>query len=318
VSPSRSSFCISDAISQGLSGTCRNEDASKIVGTVWRLFVNIDGAEGKKVCPLPYAQTGNPWVDCEVIKKVDAYSCWDRYLEIKDQLNEEEQGVLIATIINLTGGKPDMENSGYWDIIRSHPINSHTYDLMGEIWITYKMSDGSSHLTRQMFDEAIDYGLEYTFKTNVERIAQTSTGNGIFQIHTRDGRVFKSRKAIGTAPLNTLKSIVFEPPFEKLRQEAVDAGHISFMTKAHVIIIGPDMASWAGACYPGPLNMAFGDGLTPDGDAHLTSFGCDYRDEFVLEEHPEKLAEAFQQFHPTEVKKIVSQYPVASWISTNC
>lgn len=278
-----------------------------MIGKVWRLFVNIDGVEGKKVCPLPYAQTGNAWVNLDEVKKVDAYSCYDRFMEIKDQLSEEEQGVLWAMIINITGGKPDMKNSGYWDMIRSHAINGHSYDLMDEIWINYKMRDGSSHLSRQMFDEAVDCGLEYTFKTHVDRIVQEQSGRGDVTVHTRDGKTFRGRKLICTAPLNTLKSIQFEPPFEQLRQEVIDAGHINFMTKAHAFVKGPDMASWAGACHPGPLNMGFGDGLTAEGDAHLTAFGCDYRDHFVLEEAPEKLVDAFNALHPMEVKKMVRQ-----------
>ena len=207
-------------------------------------------------------------------------------------------------IINLAGGKPDMKNSGYWDMIRSHAINGHQMDLMDEIWINYKMKDGSSHLSRQIFNDAVDCGLQYTFKTHVSRIEQKSN---LAQIFTRDGRVFKGRKVICTAPLNTLKSIKFDPPLGKLRQEAANAGHTNFMTKCHAIVKGPDFASWAGACHPSPLNMAFGDGLTPDGDAHMTAFGCDWRDHFVLEEAPEKLVEAWNKFHPMDVKTIVSE-----------
>lgn len=295
-----------DSTSLGSKKNLSHEDAVKIIGKVWKLFVNIDGVEGRNVCPLPYAQTGNPWVDLEEVKKVDAYSCWDRFSEIKDQLTLEERGVLQAMIINITGGKPDMKNSGYWDMIRSHALNGHSYEHMDEIWVNYKMRDGSSHLSRQIFDEAVDYGLEYTFNTHVERISQASELNGLVSVHSRDGRVFTGRKAICTAPLNTLKSIQFEPSFEKLRQEVIEAGHINFMTKAHAFAKGPDMASWAGACHPGPLNMCFGDGITPQGNTHLTAFGCDYRDHFVLEEHPEQIVEAFQQLHPMEIEKIVS------------
>jgi hypothetical protein len=280
-----------------------HEEASKISGKVWKLFVNIDGAEGKKICPLPYQQTGNAWVDKEAVKKVDAYSCYDRFQEIKHVLNEEEQGVLTAMIVNLAGCNPDMKNAGYWDMIRSHAINGHQYDLMDEIWINYKMKDGSSHLNRQIFNDAVDCGLEYTFKTHVSSIQQKANSA---QIHTRDGRVFKGRKVLCTAPLNTLKSIKFDPPFGKLRQEAIVAGHTNFMTKCHAVVKGPDFASWAGASHPSPLNMAFGDGLTPEGDAHMTAFGGDWRDHFVLEEAPEKLVEAWNKFQAMDVKAIVS------------
>lgn len=251
-------------------------------------------------------QLGNPWVDRKTVEKWDAYSCWDRYLEIKDQLSKEEQGLLLALLLSITGGKPDLKNSGFWDMIRSHAMNGHSYDHMDEIWVTYKLRDGMSTLARKLFDEAVECGLDYTFKTHVERIVQASDGSSSVQIHTRDGRVFKGRKSICTAPLNTLKSITFDPPLSALRQEAASAGHINFMTKAHAVVKGPGLAAWNGLCYPNALSAAYGDGITPSGDTHLVSFGADYRDDFVLEEHPEKLAEAFENFHPMEVKKIVS------------
>lgn len=186
---------------------------------------------------------------------------------------------------------------------------------MDEIWVTYKLREGQSALARKMFDEAATFGLEYAFQTHVDRIEQVVSGggSGSVLVHTRDGQVFKARKAVCTAPLNTLKSITFNPPLPDLRQEAVKAGHINFMTKAHAVVKGPGMASWNGACYPNPLSFAYGDGILPSGDAHLVSFGADYRHEFVLEEQPERLVNAFENFHPMEVKKIVCDRSLCFW-----
>lgn len=288
-----------------------HEDTAKLVGKGWKLFVNIDGVEGKKVCPLPHLQLDNVFIDKEDVIKWDNYSCLDRFNEIKDQLTEEEQGLLWALLLSITGGKPDMKNSGLWDMIRSHAINGHSYDAMDEIWVNYKLKNGMSNFARKIFEEAVECGLDYTFKTHVDRIEQASDLNGTVQIHIKDGKVFTGRKTICTAPLNTLKSITFDPPFSKLRQEAIEEGHINFMLKAHAVVKGSGLASWNGACYPNTLAWAYGDGVLPSGDTHLVSFGADNRDDYTLEDHPEWVAEAFQNFHPMEVKKVVSHYPEA-------
>ena len=158
-----------------------------------------------------------------------------------------------------------------------------------------------------MFDEATECGLEYAFKTHVELLQQTS--NGLTSIRARGGRSFTGRKIICTAPLNLLKTLIFEPPLSPLRQEAVNTGHINFMTKIHAVVEGGGMASWNGTSYPGNLLCAYGDGVLPSGDTHLVAFGADQRAHFVPEEHPEKVVEAFQNFHPMNVKKLVSYAP---------
>lgn len=245
-------------------------------------------------------------VDRKDVAKWDNYSCWDRYLEVKDQLTEEECGLLISLLLSITGGEGDLKNSGLWDLIRCHALNGHSYEHMDEIWLSYKLRDGQSTLARKIFDHAKELGLEYSFSTHVDCIEQSSSGSGGIKIRTRDGRVFHGRKLICTAPLNTLKSITFDPPLSPLRQEAIYAGHINFMTKAHAVVKGSEMASWNGACYPNNLLYAYSDGTLPSGDTHLVSFGSDERPNFVPEKHPEEVAKAFENFHPMEVKKTVS------------
>ena len=272
---------------------------------VWNLFVDIDGAGGRKICPLPHAQLGNSFVDRKEVEKLDAMSYWDRFQQIKDQLSNEEAGVLCALILPISGAHPDLKNSGFWDVIRAHAANGHLFDKMAEIWVTYKLRTGQSTLSRRIFDDAAEWGLEYSFKTHVDRVHQL---DGITKVRTRDGRNFKGRKVICTVPLNVLKSLAFDPPLSALRQEAVEAGHTNFMTKIHAVVKGSGMASWNGTCYPNYLLAAYGDGILPSGDTHLVSFGTDERPHFVPERDPDKIVQAFQNFHPMEVKKLVSLF----------
>lgn len=280
------------------------DQVTGMLSKAWNIFVNVDGEGGKKICPLPYQQLGNIQVNRQEVEKWDSYSSYDRLEEVKDQLSEEEIGLLIPVLLIIHGGNPDLKSSAFWDILQAHALNGHKFENMDEIWFTYKLRQGQSHLARSMFDEAVDFGLDYSFKTHVQALEQK---DGLTQVCTGDGQVFHGRKVICTVPLNLLKSLKFDPPLSALRQEAVEVGHINFMTKIHAVTSGSGLASWNGTCYPNDLVCAYGDGVLPSGDVHLVVFGTDERSHFVPEEHPEKVVEALQNFHPMDVKKLVSR-----------
>lgn len=268
----------------------------------WNLFVDVDGEGCRKICPLPHLQLGNGLVDRKEVERLDAMSCWDRLEEIKDQLTAEEIGILTSLLLIISGAHPDLKNSGLWDVIRAHSINGHIFDKMDEIWFTYKLRTGQSTLARRMFDDAVELGALYSFRTHVDSIKQT--GDTV-EVQTRDGQLFRCRKLICTIPLNVLHSVKFDPPLSPLRQEAIQLGHTNFMTKIHAVVEGSGMASWNGTCVPNDLLCAYGDNLLPSGDAHLVAFGTDERDHFVPEDDPKMVVQAFEKFHPMNVKKLV-------------
>ena len=59
------------------------EEAGKKTANAWRIFVNIDGADARNICPLPYSLLGNSRVSREEVKKVDQMTCKDRLDQIK-------------------------------------------------------------------------------------------------------------------------------------------------------------------------------------------------------------------------------------------
>ncbi|KAL4786573.1 hypothetical protein BJX76DRAFT_365370 [Aspergillus varians] len=278
-----------------------HDEAGVLAAKGWNLFVDVDGAGGRKICPLPHAQLDNVEVDRKEVEKWDAMSCWDRYQQIKDQLTIEESGLLLSLLLHISGG--NLENSSMWEMIRGHALGGHEFANFEDVWLLYKLRGGQSTLARKIFDEATASGLEYTFKTHVELVEQLP--NRLTRVSTRDGRSYRARKVICTVPLNVLKSLKFDPPLSPLRQEALQVGHINYMSKIHAIVKGSGMASWNGACYPNVLLYAYGDNVLPSGDSHLVAFGTDERHHFVPERDPEKAVEAFTNFHPMEVKKLV-------------
>lgn len=282
-----------------------HEEAGRITQHAWDIFVNVDGKLCRDICPLPHAQLNNVRVDRKVVEEMDKRSCKDRLEEIKHLLTPVEHGVLSALILVMTGGK--LENSSLWDAIRSQALLVHSSDNFTDLWTMYKLRSGQSTLARRIFDEATQFGLEYSFKTEVSSISDQSHNDvGLVQVTTSKNQVFTARRVICTIPLNVLKTIRFCPPLSAKRQEAIDIGHINFMSKVHAIVKGTDMASWSGMKSPAYLVNGFGDEITRNGDTRIVAFGGDEKENFVPEREPAKVVKAFNDLHPMEIKKTVS------------
>jgi hypothetical protein len=278
-----------------------HEEAGKLQAKAWNLFVNIDGAGCRKICPLPHQQLGNFMVKRGDIERVDAMSCRERFEQIKDQLTEEESALLLSLILHISGG--NLDNSSLWDMIRSHALAAHSSDNFEDVWLLYKLREGQSVLAKRMFDEAVNDGLDYAFSTEV---ASISDWGQQVEVAKPSGERFRASQVISTIPLNVLRHIRFEPPLSPLRQEAVNIGHVNFMNKIHAEVKGSGLASWNGMSFPNILMYGYGDGVLNNGNAHIVAFGTDERATgYVAEKCPEQTIEAFQKLHPMKVEKMV-------------
>lgn len=284
-----------------------HEEAGQIMGRAWNIFVDVDGVQCKNICPLPHAQLDNIMVNRADVEKWDKYSCQQRLEEVEHLLNPEERGLLVALLLHITGGT--MDNSSLWDMIRSQALMVYTPENFGPIWTTYKLREGQSTLALKLFQDAQSNKLDYAFNTPINGI--TEDKNGIVSVKTQDGQVFRARRVISTIPLNVLRTIDFSPALSEKRQQAINIGHVNFMTKIHAQVAEKGLASWNGMRFPNLLMFGYGDGVTPKGDAHIIGFGKDERDTFIPERDPEKVVDAFQKLHPMEVKKTVS-HPVTT------
>lgn len=281
-----------------------HEEAGSITARAWDIFVNVDGNNCKSICPLPHAQLDNIMVDRKLVEEVDRLSCSQRLDQIKHLLNPEEHGILSAVLVHITGGT--LENSSLWDAIRSHALLVYSSLNFGDIWTTYKLREGQSTLARRMFDEAADFGLEYAFSTFATAISDESQHcQGKAIVSTADEK-FTASRVVCTVPLNVLKNVKFSPPLSAKRQEAIGIGHVNFMSKIHAVVEGPGLTSWSGMRTPGHLLFGYGDGVTPNNDAHIVAFGADERDTFTPEKEPQKVLTALEALHPMHVKKTVS------------
>lgn len=285
-----------------------HQEAGEITARAWDVFVNVDGNNCHSICPLPHAQLDNIMVDRKLVEEVDKMSCRQRLNDIQHLLNPEEHGILSAALVHITGGT--LENSSLWDAIRSHALLVYSSLNFGDIWTTYKLREGQSVLAKRIFDEAVDFSLDYSFNTRVASISdQSRNGQGKVVVSTTQNESFTARRVVCTVPLNVLKTVNFEPSLSTLRQEALGIGHVNFMSKIHAVVEGSGLTSWNGVKTPGHLLFGYGDGVTPGNNAHIVAFGADQRETFTPEEHPQKVVKALQDLHPMSVKKTVSGCP---------
>ena len=235
---------------------------------------------------------------------MDKLSCWDRYEQIKSKLTTDESTILLAQLSIISGGK--LSESSLWDMIRIQALGGHDISNFEDIWLTYKLRDGQSHLARRMFDEAVGSGLDYSFQTPVRKIKTSFHPRDPVEVEVQNGDIFLAHRVICTIPLNVLKDIQFNPPLTAKRQEAIDQGHICFMTKIHAEAKGTGLASWQGTAYPNNLTFGFGDGITPRGNTHITSFGGGDFSHYDPEHDMDKIHEALQKLHPMDIQRLVS------------
>ncbi|GAM90463.1 hypothetical protein ANO11243_085070 [Dothideomycetidae sp. 11243] len=279
-----------------------HEEAMKIMLGAWDKFVNVDGNNCRDICPLPHAQLDNISVKRGDVERVDRLSCKDRLEQIKADLSVEETGMLIGILLHISGGT--LENSSFWDMVRSHALMSWSSVNFGPIWTTYKLRKGQSHFAKSMFNEAVELGLDYSFETEVKSIKEDNPSGGFFvTVTTASGQAFRARYVVSTIPLNVLHTIQFNPPLSPLRQEAINIGHVNMMNKIHAEVSGSDLMSWNGMKLDNHIMFGYGDGVLDNGNAHIVGFGTDVRNEFIAERDPEKVEAAFKNLHPMEIKR---------------
>lgn len=273
----------------------------------WDIFVNIDGQNGRAVCPLPHAQLDNVVIDRATVEKLDKISCQERFDQVSHLLTAEQQGILISLLLHISGGT--MENSSAWDMVRSHALLMHNSDNFADVWLRYKLRDGQTELAKRIFQEAVETGLDYAFSTPIDSISEegdgTRTTPTVVQVKTAAGETFRARKVICTIPLNVLKDIQFNPPLSPLRQEAIRAGHVNQMTKIHADVKDRELERWNGMRYPALLMYGYADGVLPNGNVHIVAFGADERHHFVPERDPELALDAFKKLHPMDIDNMV-------------
>lgn len=288
------------------SRTVSHKEAGDMTARAWKAFINIDGNDGRDVCPKPYSILGNSRVSAEKIKVIDQLSCQDRIDQIKHQLTPEELALIESLIPHCGGASP--ENMAFLELLRAQALQGWGPDNFEEFWTLYRFREGQSSLARRIFDDAVRLGLQYSFNTPIKSIIDH---DGVVSLVAIDDGVYRAQRVVNTIPLAVLGSVHFDPPFSPLRQEAIKIGQVNYHAKIHAEVEG-DLRGLRGMCWPGEFLYIYGDGFCAGGKTtRITSFAGDLRGILDPKKEPERLETALQRFHPMNIKKILFH----DWIS---
>ncbi|KAI8716634.1 Amine oxidase [Fusarium sp. LHS14.1] len=283
-----------------------HKEAGEMTARAWGIFINIDGNNGRDICPLPYSTLGNSRVSANQVKAVDQLSCRDRIDQIKDQLSADELALLESLVPHIGGGS--VENFGFLEMLRAQALQGYDIATFEEVWTLYKIREGQSTLARRIFDDAVRLGLQYSFKTPIKSIVERE---GIVSLHTPNGKIFRAKRVVNTIPIAVLPDIHFDPPLSPLRQEAITIGQVDYLTKIHAEVEG-DLRGLRGCTWPGDMLYVYGDGFCAGGKTtRITSFAGDNRGKLDPLKEPERLETALKRFHPMDIKKVVFH----DWVS---
>lgn len=276
-----------------------HKEAGDMTARAWRIFVNIDGNDGRSICPLPYSTLGNQRVKFEEVQKMDQMSCRDRLNQIQDQLSADELALIESLVPHCCAGS--VEDVSFLEMLRAQALQGFTPETFEEVWTLYKIREGQSTLARRIFDDAVRLGLQYSFRAPVTSIVDKD----IVTVTTTDGTEHRAKRVINTMPLCVLPTIKFDPPLSALRQEAINIGHLNHLTKIHAEVEG-DLRGLRGCTWPGDFLYVYGDGFCAGGKStRITSFAGDNRGKLNPLKEPERLETALKRFHPMEIKKVV-------------
>ncbi|GLA60374.1 hypothetical protein AtubIFM54640_000825 [Aspergillus tubingensis] len=282
------------------------QEAAEMTARAWRIFINIDGNEGRGICPLPHSSLGNVRVSFDQIKAVDQLSCRDRIDQIRHLLTADELALIESLVPHCGGGS--VENISFLEMIRSQALQGYSPETFEDIWTLYKVRGGQSTLARRIFDDAVKHGLQYAFETPIKSIREKDS---MVSLTTVSGKIYRAQRVINTIPIAVLPTISFDPPLSPLRREALEINQVCYLTKIHAEAEG-DLRGLRGCTWPGDFLYIYGDGFCAGGrSTRITSFAGDNRGVLDPLKEPERLETALQRFHPMNIKKVVFH----DWVS---
>ena len=155
---------------------------------------------------------------------------------------------------------------GFLPIVKSYALAGYDAALMLDSNGRWTIARG----TRALVDAiAADVAGDLRMGTVVHAISQTKTG---VTIETDAGDV-AATAAIVAVPLNTLRSIAFDPPLSRLKREAIAIGSVGLGVKVWATLRDAYTSSFATAPDRFPLTYAQTESVTANGKPLVLAFG---------------------------------------------
>ncbi|KEF60790.1 uncharacterized protein A1O9_02352 [Exophiala aquamarina CBS 119918] len=292
-------FKISYFFEHGRNDLSAKDDAQNM-NVALTEFCNVDGHLGKTVFPFPH----KPFTEAENYAKWDQVSAAERFDQIKDRLTPDQQSLLLSVIVTASGAPADQV--ACTEILRWWALAGYNSQAYMDYIIKWKLKCGQTGLALCIFRDALVSGnLSYRFSSPVQQIDQARQH---VLVTTKDGQRISAQYLVCTVPLNTLNDISFNPPLSHRKALAASRGQVNLCVKAHAEVEGRDHRCWWGLAYShksGIMAGAFGDGLTPSGNAHLVSFSVNDAFTSGSDHGFSQMKAAYEAFHPFKIKRLL-------------
>ena len=229
-------------------------------------YSDIDGAQGRKVFPLPHT----PLAALETLQLYEKLSLKDRLNQISASFGDDKEEILQIMDAHLTANtQSSIENGGFIDHLIWWVITECDTNRLFETTSRYTIREGTNALAEAILKDCQNAKLLLSMPV----ISIDRTNGKSVTVRTKTGQSFTARATIITVPLNVLKTIEFSPPLASEKQRAINEGQGHGGVKFYVKLENP-IGLWYGiAPYPNPISVAFTNdkegsvivGFGPDG-----------------------------------------------------
>ncbi|GKT95737.1 lysyl oxidase-like protein 2/3/4 [Colletotrichum tofieldiae] len=261
-------------------------------------FISIDGIDAERFMRPPFGLLG----DSAFVAKYDHLSAADRLRQMK--VSADNRPFLEALIQSY--GLAGLEDVGFIDVARTMAHAGLSAVGMREKNGTYSLGNGgTTALARCLLDE---FHGHLQFSAQVTKISQADQR---VRVTLRGGREILARYVICTIPLNVLHTIEFSPPMSRLRQEAINKGHIGRGGKMLFSLEPGTHPFLASAGSPCDFTLSYPKAVTHDGDVKGT-VAFVLSDSSLPSEDPEQVQAKYAELVPGAT---ISSYTFHDWRS---
>jgi monoamine oxidase len=278
-------------------GTIAERDAIAQKG--WDQFV--DGV--RDALPAPHAP----------LHAIDRLAAFDR-LSIAQRLDQlslsdEERDVLCAELESLAHAP--LADAGAVSVLRWHALSGYSLALTQETGGRVTIDAGTGALLGAIADAA---PFERRLDTQVRAIVHRA---GRVEVHTGDGGDVRAKAAIVAVPLNTLRTIAFDPVLPEDKRAAIALGQASRGIKIMLRVRGERLMQ--NAIRPGhPFGYLGSEEVDGDGTQLMIGFGpdaarCDAADLPAVQRELDAILPGYELLGATAHDWLADEFSQGTW-----
>jgi monoamine oxidase len=242
-------------MNDGVPGVIDADGQFERLKELMKLYMNVDGYEGRRVFPRGPDTFFNP-----MIAEFDELSMEGRLAQL--DIPDSDRNILRT---RFNANPTDPAKAGFVDLLRWWALCDYDVKAMADRFNRYKIKDGMTGLALNILK---DGGADILLSSPVDGITER---DGIVAVSIAGGRTITANHVVVAMPLNLLHTVSFEPGLEPLKAEAAKEGHPSKNAKFHIRTRSKPGNIAARTIWPYPLVSFLTDAIEGD-DTYVVGF----------------------------------------------